>query len=124
MAMENVLLKCAFGAILVAAASGVSAKDLYVNGTTGNDSTSYAANSAASPWRTIGRAAWGSTSRTAPVTAEAARAGDTVNVAAGTYVTTGTGERYGIAYNPVNSGTSTSPIVFAATGVVTLTYSS
>jgi len=122
--MEKLFSKLALGAFLFAACAGAQAKDLFVNGTTGNDSTSYAANNESNPWRTIGRAAWGSTSRTATNSAEAARAGDVVRVAAGTYTTTGTGERYGIAYQAVNNGTSTAPITFAAQGLVTLTYSS
>jgi hypothetical protein len=122
--MEKTLQKFALGAFLIAACASTQAKDLFVNGTTGNDSVSYAANNASAPWRTIGRAAWGSTSRTATNTGEAARAGDVVRVAAGTYTTTGTGERYGIAYQAVNNGTATAPIVFAAQGLVTLTYSS
>lgn len=121
--MEKTFLKFALGAFLIAACASTQAKDLFVNGTTGNDSVSYAANNESAPWRTIGRAAWGSTSRGSPNTGEAARAGDVVRVAAGTYTTTGTGERYGVAYNPVNNGTRTAPITFAAQGLVTLTYS-
>lgn len=99
----------------------VEAKNLYVDGAIGNDSVSYEANSSSNPWRTIGRAAWGSTSRSAPNTSQAARAGDTVIVRAGTYSTTGTGSRLEPAYNPVNSGTSGAPIVFRADGTVVLT---
>ena len=58
---------------------------LYVNGATGNDSTTYSNNDSANPWATIGRAAWGSTDRSDPNSEEAAAAGDTVLVAAGTY---------------------------------------
>lgn len=122
--MEKTFLKFALGAFLIAACASTQAKDLFVNGTTGNDSVSYAANNESSPWRTIGRAAWGSTNRASPNTGEAARAGDVVRVAAGTYTTTGTGQRYGVAYNPVNNGTRTAPITFAAQGLVTLVYSS
>jgi hypothetical protein len=121
--MEKSLLKIALGAFLIAACASTHAKDLFVNGSSGNDSVSYAANNASSPWRTIGRAAWGSTNRGSPNTNEAARAGDVVRVAAGTYSTTGTGERYGVAYQPANSGTQAAPITFAAQGVVTLVYS-
>lgn len=101
-----------------------AAKTLYVDGATGNDSVSYAANGPTAPWRTIGRAAWGSTSRGTPNAAEAARAGDVVRIAAGTYVTTATNARFDPAYNPVNSGTASSPIRFETTGTVVLTYSS
>jgi hypothetical protein len=103
---------------------GAEARTLYVNGSTGNDATSYANNNESNPWRTIGRAAWGNTSRSAPNTAEAARAGDTVLVAAGTYNdTTNTGSSYAVIYNPANAGTAGSPISFEAVGTVTLTLS-
>lgn len=100
------------------------AKTLYVDGTSGNDAVSYAANSAASPWRTIGRAAWGSTSRSAPNTSEAARAGDVVRISSGTYTTVASGARFDPAYNPANHGAAGSPIRFEAVGTVVLTYSS
>lgn len=82
---------------------------------------SYAANSAATPWRTIGRAAWGSTNRDARVSPEAAQAGDTVIVAAGTYSGTGTNSRNEILYYQENSGSPGNPIVFLASGTVILT---
>jgi parallel beta-helix repeat protein len=88
------------------------AKTLYVSAATGNDSVSYANNNQSTPWATIGRAAWGSTNRLSPNTDEAARAGDTVIILPGTYTTSGTGERWGVAYMPANSGTASSPIVF------------
>lgn len=88
-----------------------AAKDLYV-ATTGSDAVSYAANGPSTPWRTIGRAAWGSASRGSPNAAEAARAGDTVYVRAGTYSTPGTGLRYDPSLNPVNNGSAGNPIRF------------
>ncbi len=108
--------------------ASAEAKTLYVNGSTGNDSTSYAANSSTTPWRSIGRAAWGSTNRSAPNGNEAARAGDVVRISAGTYTTVGnlTGGGFGrfdVAYNPVNEGVAGSPIRFEAVGTVVLTYS-
>jgi nitrous oxidase accessory protein NosD len=124
MSMYKAFAKCALGALLITAAANLSAKELYVDGASGNDATSYASNGASAPWRTIGRASWGSTNRAATNTNEAARAGDTVHVRAGTYTTTGTGERYGIAYQAVNNGTAAAPITFVADGTVTLTYSS
>ncbi|MEQ1794890.1 MAG: right-handed parallel beta-helix repeat-containing protein [Nitrospira sp.] len=102
----------------------VEAKTLYVNRTTGTDAVSYAANSESAPWQTIGRAAWGSTNRSAPNSGEAARAGDVVRIAAGTYSTAGTDNRFDPAYNPANSGTPGNPIIFQAQGAVTLTLSS
>ena len=54
------------------------AKTLYVAQTTGNDSVTYAENSSARPWATLGRAAWGSTNRSSPNASQAAQAGDTV----------------------------------------------
>lgn len=94
---------------------------LFVDGATGNDSRSYAENSASTPWATIGRAAWGSTNRNSPNPAEAAQPGDTVVVLAGTYVANQMGnERYLPAWNPTNSGTPGNPIVFQADGEVVL----
>jgi len=100
----------------------VEAKNLYVDGAVGNDSVSYEANSSANPWRTIGRAAWGSTNRSAPNSSQAARAGDTVLISAGTYSVVNTGSNHGrnIAYNPVNTGTSANPIIFRGMGLVRL----
>ena len=116
-------------AVLVLVPFTAEAKTLYVNAGTGNDATTYAANSEAFPWRTIGRAAWGSTNRGAPSASEAARAGDVVYIVPATYTTVGnlTGGGFGrqdVAYNPVNSGTPGSPIRFECTGTCVLTYSS
>lgn len=100
------------------------AKNLYVNGATGNDAVLYDANSEATPWRTIGRAAWGSTNREARNGSQAARAGDVVLVAAGTYATAGTNSRNAVAYHAENSGTAGNPVIFRAVGLVQLTLSS
>lgn len=105
------------------------AKTLYVNASTGNDATTYAANSETAPWRSIGRAAWGSANRSAPNANEGARAGDVVRIAPGTYTTVGnlTGGGFGrqdVAYNPINNGAAGSPIRFECTGPCVLTYSS
>src|SRR5690606_15483338 len=89
---------------MVLTVSLADAKVLYVDRNTGNDATTYEANSATSPWATIGRATWGSTNRSSPNASQAARAGDTVIVRAGTYSTAGTDVRYDPAYNPANSG--------------------
>jgi hypothetical protein len=111
------------------AACAAEAKDLYVS-PTGDDAVTYAANSATRPWRTIGRAAWGSSNRSSPNEAEAARAGDVVHIAAGTYTTVGNlsgggGGRWDVAYNPANHGTATAPIRFQCEdGPCVLTYSS
>ncbi len=111
-------------ALMCALPLGAEAKTLYINGATGNDAVSYATNSDSTPWRSIGRAAWGSTVRSAPNPSEAAQAGDTVRVAAGTYSTAGTDSRYDPAYNPANSGTAGNPITFQAEGTVVLRLSS
>lgn len=109
-------------AMLGCLAANLQAKDLYVNAATGNDSVSYANNSAATPWRSLGRAVWGNSSRTAQNSSEAARAGDVVLVAAGTYSTNATtNTRHTPIYNPVNSGTASAPIVIRAQGSVALT---
>jgi len=110
--MQKSLVYISMVLVGFATSTGSSAKNLYVS-TTGNDATTYEANSASQPWRTLGRAVWGNAARTSPNTAQAARAGDVVIVAAGTYNTNaGTGTRYEPIYNPVNSGTAGSPIVF------------
>lgn len=102
-------------AFVVLGAAATDAKTLYVNASTGNDGTSYAANSESAPWRSIARAAWGGTSRTSPNSSEAARAGDTVIVAAGVYSTNESGSSRNVpVLNPANSGTSGNPIVFQA----------
>jgi nitrous oxidase accessory protein NosD len=110
-------------ALLMMSLRATAQTTLYVNDATGNDAVARASNSAATPWKTIGRAAWGSTRRDAPNAAEAARAGDTVEVAAGTYSYGGTiSNRWGVVYNPVNEGTGPDrAITFRATGRVTLT---
>ena len=98
-----------------------------MNGTgTCSDATPRASNSATSPWCTIGRATWGSTSATAPNSAEAARAGDTVEIAAGTYSTAcprtscASGTRWEVCLNPANSGMPGRPITFRGVGRVRL----
>jgi hypothetical protein len=111
--------KCAIfaGLIVVSAVSANAQTTLYVDGNTGNDAVPKASNSAQTPWRSIGRAVWGSTNRTAPNASEAAAAGDTVRVAGGTYTTaTATNNRYEIVYNPVNSGSPSAPITIQCVG--------
>lgn len=98
-------------ALLMGRSAALEAKDLYVS-TSGNDSVTYAANSASQPWRTIRRAA------------DLAVAGDVVHVAAGTYATVGSGSRATPAYNPTNNGLPSAPITFQAEGTVYLTLSS
>ena len=95
------------------------AKTLYV-ATNGNDGVTYAANSSSNPWKTIGRAAWGSTSYASPNTSQAAQAGDTVLISAGIYWENGSspGSRFTVSLNPANSGTSASPIIFRGVGLV------
>jgi hypothetical protein len=103
--------------VLVGAMSADAQTTLYVNGSTGNDSVSKANNSPSTPWRTIGRAAWGGTNRAAPNASEAAASGNTVMVAGGTYSTTvAVGNRWSVVYNPANSGTSANPITFTCSG--------
>ena len=102
----------------------VAAKSLYVNNSGSpacSDATAYADNTASAPWCSLLRATWGNTTRTDPSTpSEAARAGDTVYVTAGTYRTA---SYFSVTpvYQPANSGAPGSPIVFQATGTVTLT---
>lgn len=106
--------------------SGGGDATLWVNAITGDDSRSkatVAASGGSLPWATIGRAAWGSTNRLSPNSAEAASAGDTVSIASGTYNYTGApiNDNWDLIYNPVNNGTTGNPITFRAEGVVTLT---
>jgi len=87
----------------------------------GDDSVTYANNTFSNPWQTVGRAAWGSTNRAAPVSGEAAQAGDIVEVAAGTYVDTNeVNQRFEPTYNPVNNGSPSNLITFIANGAVFL----
>lgn len=100
------------------------AKTLYVNGTTGSDAVTYAANSEQTPWRTIGRAVWGSPSYNTPNPAQAAQPGDTVLISAGLYWEGSGGDtnpnqaRYRVVLNPANSGTSANPITIRGVGTV------
>ena len=106
---------------VLAAGAPAMAKDLYVDASTGSDSVSYAQNDVNNPWATVGRAVWGSSNRNSPSSSEAAQAGDTVLVNAGTYNTDAvTNSRYTPIYNPVNSGRSGAPITIRAVGTVHL----
>jgi len=104
----------------------VGAATLYVNNSGSpacDNTTAKASNSAASPWCAIGRAAWGSADPASTNAGEAAAAGDTVLVTAGTYTTTSVHtvcDRWGVALNPVNTGSSGNPITFRAVGTVTV----
>jgi hypothetical protein len=117
--MYNMNWKCAIlaGLIFVGGASA-NAQTLYVDGNNGNDGVPKASNGPQSPWRTIGRAVWGSTNRSAPNPSEAVSAGETVQVASGTYTTdTAVNNRWEVVYNPVNSGASPSaPITIRCMG--------
>ena len=110
--------------VVLLTANSLQAKTLYVSGVNGNDSVTYAANSAANPWRTIGRASWGSTNRDAPVSGEAARAGDVVLIEAGIYTAPGSNSRNFPSFMVSQSGQPGAPIVFRATGRVELRLSS
>lgn len=106
-------------------ATSAEAATKCVNGSTGSDATTYAANDGVSScWQTLGRAAWGSTTRSSPNTGEALQAGDTVNVAAGTYNFSGTvahGDAFDVLYNPANSGSVGNPIRFSCIGSCAIT---
>ena len=117
----NKMKKLCFLIAFTLFAVSAEAKNLYVNGATGNDTVTYTNNSQANPWRTIGRASWGSTNRSSPNPSEAAQAGDTVYITAGTYnASDGSGQRYIPAWNPVNEGTAGNYITFQGVGTVTL----
>lgn len=105
-----------------------SAKNLYVDVSTGNDSTTYANNDSEHPWASLLRATWGRSDgdrTSAGISAAAAQAGDTVYVAAGTYEYDHSSYLYSSGsdplYNPVNSGSSGNWIKFEAVGTVNLT---
>lgn len=93
------------------------AQNLYVNNSGSpacSDATSKASNSAASPWCTINRAAKGAAFGSGDNSGEAASAGNTVHITCGTYQATASDESFYIALNPVNEGSSGSPIRFQA----------
>lgn len=107
--------------VVVTATSAAAQATLYVNAATGDDAVAKAANSASTPWRTIGRAAWGSVDRNAPNASQAAAEGDTVMITGGTYSTTvAVNSRWSVVYNPVNAGTATRPITFRCVGICVL----
>lgn len=128
--MLNRFIPALIPAVMILSALGPGAasqrtpgRALYVNAATGNDATTYAENSAVRPWKSIGRAAWGSPDRNNRNGAEAAHAGDTVLVAAGTYAAPGTDSRNEVVYFTENSGELGRPITFKAEGVVRLVLS-
>jgi len=109
--------------VLSLASFSATAKNLYVNNSSAscNDQTTYAANDASNPWCTLQRAASGADSWANMNTTEAAKAGDTVLVNAGSYTTAGSGSRLHPAYEPANSGNATDGfITFEAQGNVRL----
>jgi len=109
------------GLLLLASLSASAQTTLYVNASSGNDNVLKANNSASTPWRTIGRAVWGSASRSAPNASEAAAAGDTVLVAGGTYTTNEVvNNRWGVVYNPVNNGAAGRYITVQCVGTCVL----
>lgn len=99
------------------------ASSLYVDGARGDDAVKRAENSATRPWKTLSRATWGGMDPERRLGAEAAQAGDTVYVAAGTYAVQGSNSRNIPAYLSENSGRKGQPIVFKAVGRVVLTLS-
>lgn len=113
----RLFLICILASVL---STPVLAKTLYVNANTGNDTVTYDQNSSDRPWRTIGRAAWGSTDRENPNSQQAARAGDVVLIAPGVYWETGdrNGGRFTVSLNPVNDGEAGNPITFRGEGLV------
>ena len=122
------LLACSIS-IVILFFSIVDAKTLYVNNSGSpscSDATTYANNSVSLPWCTVGRAAFGSTNVNSPSASQAAAAGDTVLITAGTYTTTGkytscnSSSKLEAPLNAVNIGSAGSPITFRGVGVVNL----
>lgn len=116
-------------------ASAVAPPTLWVDDSAGNDANTLAqvrAGNGAVAWKTIGRAAWGSTTRGSPNTAECAQPGDIVQVANATYALSGSGltvtgwggptSRLSPLYTPALSGTSAgNPITFRKAPGATVT---
>lgn len=117
--------------IVLLLAGSAEAKNLYVNNSGSpacSDSTTYANNDASNPWCTLLRAARGNSDgnrNTAGVSAQAAQAGDTVYVTAGTYMYDHETYLYSHStyaiYEPVNDGSAGNWIKFEAVGTVNLT---
>jgi len=100
---------------------------LYVDNSPGSgcsDSTSRALNSETSPWCTIGRAAWGQSTRPQyyPGTSSsiAAQPGDVIIIKEGIYSAPGTDENLAPQWSPVNSGNAGDKIIFKGVGLVDL----
>ena len=119
--MRRVIIALGLCAVTWVPASGAT---LYVNNSGSpacSDATAKASNAAGSPWCSIGRAAWGSTTRSSPNTSEAAAAGDTVLVTGGTYSSAETtADNWAVLYNPANSGSVGNYITFTCVGACTL----
>lgn len=107
------------------------ARDLFVNNSGSpacSDSTAYAVNSATQPWCTLLRAVRGNADgnrNSSGIPSQAAQAGDTVYVSAGTYDYSGpayvAGTWTGVFYDPINSGSPGAWITFEAVDAVELT---
>lgn len=94
-----------------------------------SDATSRASNTASAPWATLGRAVWGSATKSAPDTGECARPGDTVIIVGGaslgspvvyTHSDLGANSPLAPFYLPAVTGTNhtTGLITFQAQGYV------
>ena len=119
--MKGMRVFFALGLLHVGVLAASAQQTLYVNASTGNDGVTKASNSAGSPWRTIGRAAWGSTDRNAPNASQAAAAGDNVLISGGTYTTSvAVNNRWQVVYNPVNNGSGSAYITFTCVGTCVL----
>ena len=119
--MNGMRVFLVMGLVLAGAANAWAQTTLHVNASSGSDSVPKGSNSASTPWRTIGRAVWGSTNRSAMNPSEAAAAGDTVLVAGGTYTTSvAVNDRWAVVYNPVNAGTASQPITITCVGACVL----
>lgn len=120
--------RISLAAFVLLLAARADAANLYVNNTgtpACSDATAKASNSAASPWCSIGRAAWGGTTRSSPSASEAAAAGDVVLVTGGTYDYSSTvANRWDAVYLPANDGTVGSYIEFRCVGDCVLTAAS
>ncbi len=115
------IFRSVLGVAVIATCNLAYAKILHVDTDTGVDSYTYEENGPTTPWKTIGRAVWGSIDRGTQNQTEAAQPGDTVRIHSGEYSSTLTGgDRWNVLFNPANSGASDAPIQLEADGVVTI----
>lgn len=122
--MKNTFIYLAMFVIMVSSFN-VSAKNLYVDAAIGDDTVSYQDNSPVTPWATLRRPVFGADTWELRNSNEAAKAGDSVFVAAGIYYVAAMNDRSVPAFMNVNSGNATDGYIsYEAVGLVDLRSSS